>query len=113
MTKEAYFEMCEQLQMEPVESEIPLEISDFPDLVQTGLLIYSKLKDNWDPTVGKYMGKEYTIVFELFELYGIESIDERITLLDLMQVVDHTRIVISADKVKAELSKHNNAKKPR
>ena len=112
MTKEAYFEMCEQLQEEPVESEIPVEISDFPELIQTCLLIYSKLKDNWDPTVGKYMGKDYTIVFELFDLYSVDSVDERITLLDVMQTIDITRINISADKVKAELSKQKS-KTPR
>ncbi len=112
MTKEAYFDMCEQLQTEPVESEIPVEVSDFPELIQTCLLIYSKLKDNWDPTVGKYMGKDYTIVFELFDLYSVDSVDERITLLDVMQTIDITRINISADKVKAELSKQKS-KTPR
>lgn len=112
MTKDAYFDMCEQLQTEPVESEIPVEISDFPELIQTCLLIYSKLKDNWDPTVGKYMGKDYTIVFELFDLYSVDSVDERITLLDVMQTIDITRINISADKVKAELSKQKS-KTPR
>lgn len=110
MTKDSYFEMCEQLNIEPTESEIPLEISDFPELVQTGLLIYSKLKDNWDPTVGKYIGKDYNIVFELFDLYSVDTVDERITILDLLQVVDHTRITISSDKVKTELAK---SKKPR
>lgn len=108
MTKDAYFDMCNQLNIEPTDSEIPMEISDFPELVQTGLLIYSKLKDNWDPTVGKYMGKDYTIIFELFNLYSVDTVDERITLLDLLQVVDHVRINISSDKVKAELAKTKN-----
>jgi len=108
MTKDAYFDMCNQLNIAPTDSEIPMEISDFPELVQTGLLIYSKLKDNWDPTVGKYMGKDYTIIFELFNLYSVDTVDERITLLDLLQVVDHVRINISSDKVKAELAKTKN-----
>lgn len=112
MTKEAYYDMCEQLKMEPVEEDIPIEISDFPVLVQTCLIIYSKLKDNWDPTVGKYMGKDYSIVFQLFDLYSIESTDERIFLMDLMQIIDNTRVKMSADKVSAELSKQKN-KKPR
>ena len=112
MTKDAYYEMCEQLGTEPIDSEVPIEISDFPELIQVCLLIYSKLKDNWDPTVGKYLGKDYTIVFELFDLYSVDTVDERIMLLDVMQIIDNTRITISADKVKDELSKQNS-KKPR
>lgn len=112
MTKEAYYEMCEQLNMEPVEADIPVDISDFPALVQTCLIIYSKLKDNWDATVGKYMGKEYSIVFDLFDLYSVESADERIFLMDLMQIIDNTRIKMSSDKVAAELSRQKS-KKPR
>lgn len=111
MTKDAYFDMCNELHMEPVEADIPIEVSDFPDLVQTCLLIYSKLRDNWDPTVGKYMGKDYNIVFQLFNLYGVDTTEERVLLMDLMQIVDNTRISISADKVKAELNKQT--KKPR
>lgn len=113
MTKEAYFDMCEQLKMEPVESEIPVDIGDFPDLVQTCLVVYSKLKDNWDPTVGKYMGKDYNIVFQLFDLYGVDSYEERILLMDLMQIMDNTRIKLSSDKVSAELNRQKTAKKPR
>ena len=33
MTRERYFKMCEQLGQEPKEEEIPLDASDFPDIV--------------------------------------------------------------------------------
>ena len=34
MTKEMYFEMCEALGNDPVESEIPVELDDFPLEIQ-------------------------------------------------------------------------------
>lgn len=111
MTKESYFEMCEQLEIEPTDSEIPIEVSDFPDLVQVGLVVYSKLKDTWDPNVGKYMGKDYNIVFDLFELYSVVDTDEKIFLMDIMQIMDNNRIKISSDRVAAELN-NQKSKKP-
>lgn len=110
MTKDAYFDMCRELGVEPNEDEIPLDINDFPGLVQTCLLVYSKLKDNWDVMGGKYMGKDYTIVFELFELYSIDTTDEKILCMDFMQVIDNTRIKLSSDKIASE---SRNTKKPR
>ena len=44
MTKEAYFEMCEMLGSEPLESEIPLELDDFPDLGHH-ILAYPRVRD--------------------------------------------------------------------
>lgn len=111
MTKESYYEACEQLNSEPVESEIPIELSDFPDLVQLTLVIYSKLADTYDVGVGKFNGKDYSLVFKFFDLYDIETKDQQIFMLDIMQVADSVRMQISAEKVKAELN--NPSKKPR
>jgi hypothetical protein len=47
MTKDMYFEMCDQMGQEPVESEIPLDLNDFPDIVQAAFTIYSILSDQW------------------------------------------------------------------
>lgn len=113
MTKDSYYEMCEELGSEPIESEIPVELSDFPDMVQTCLVIYSKLADTWDMGVGKFNGKDYSLVFKFFELYDVETKDQQIFMLDMMQVADSVRMQISADKVKAELSTNNSTKKPR
>ena len=113
MTKESYYEMCEQVGSEPIESEIPIELSDFPDLVQLTLVIYSKLVDTYDVGVGKFNGKDYSLVFKFFDLYDIETKDQQIFMLDIMQVADSIRMQISAEKVKAELNQNNQSKKPR
>lgn len=101
--------MCEQLKQEPIEEEIPLDSSDFPDLVYTAILIYSKLKDNWDPMGGRYMGKDYTIVFGLFDLYNIDSQEERLLIMDFLQTIDSARIKIVSDKIAVQTASKSKA----
>lgn len=100
MTKDLYFEMCEQLGNEPIESEIPVEISDFPPFVQTCFMLYNLLEDRWDSMGGGYLGKNYSILFQLFDLYQIIDV-EKILALEFLQSMDHIRQKIVADKIKA------------
>jgi len=99
MTKEAYFQMCEELNSEPVESEIPLEVDDFPELVQTSFVIYQYLTDIWDTMGGQYLGKDYSIIFNLFDVYQIEK-SEQILVLEFLQRMDSIRSKIVSDKIK-------------
>lgn len=103
MTKESYFEMCAMLNEEPIEEEIPLDINDFPLLVQTAFSIYGILTDRWDTFSGYYLGKDYTLLFSLFDLFQVEAC-EKTLVLDLLQHIDHIRSKIIADKVKSQKS---------
>lgn len=98
MTKEAYFEMCEQLGEEPIEEEIPTELGDFPDLIQQCFAIYGMLKDCWDPMGGNYLGKDYSIVFELFRVYRVIELEEELLILDFLQHIDSVRAKIISSK---------------
>jgi len=104
MTKDTYFEMCEMLKQEPIESEIPTELSDFPDLVQQCFVIYGILSDNWDPMGGNYLGKDYSIVFKLFEIYDVVDKTETLLSLDFLQNIDSVRSKLISDKIKAKSS---------
>lgn len=112
MTKEAYFEMCEQLKMEPIEDDIPIDTSDFCDLVTTCITVYSKLRDIWDPMGGKFLGKDYVLVFDLFNLYNITDQEEQILAMEFLTTIDIARIKIISDKIVRE-SAANKGKKPR
>lgn len=101
MTKEKYFEMCEMLKQEPVDSEIPIELDDFPSLVQQCFSIYSVLTDVWDPMGGNYLGKDYSLVFDLFELYSIEK-EDRLLGLQVLQFMDSVRSKLVAEKIKQQ-----------
>lgn len=109
MTKDAYFDMCTELNIEPIDEEIPLEYTDFPDIVQTSFIIYSKLSDIWDTMNGGYIGKDYSIVFNLFELYDIDEKSERLLILDFIQMMDSSRKSIVANKM--EVLKKSQSKK--
>lgn len=99
MTKEMYFEMCDQLGTDPIEEEIPIELNDFPELVQTCFIMYNYLTDNWDSMGGNYLGKDYSIVFNLFDVYNVD-ITDRLLSLEFLQRMDSIRSNIVSEKIK-------------
>ncbi len=78
MTREQYFEMCEQLGSEPLESEIPVEYDDLPLEVQEVLQIYNNLPDSWDYMGGNYIGKNMQNILDIFSMYDVPHNDHRI-----------------------------------
>lgn len=90
MSKEIYFEMCEQLGTEPIEAEIPLDMDDFPIEVQDAIVVYYKLRDEWDSMSGTYLGKSYLGLRDILDLYEIDQ-SNRIYVLDWISVMDAAR----------------------
>lgn len=90
MTKEAYYEMCDALGSEPIESEIPVELSDFPSELQEVFAIYYKLRDDWDTMNGIYLGKSYVGLIDTLEVYEVEKIDRKY-FLEWIAVIDAAR----------------------
>lgn len=107
MSKEMYLEMCQQLGSEPVDSEMPLDLEDFPELVQTAFTVYAYLPDLWDTMGGNYLGKDYGTVFQLLSLYKVEQ-EELLLCLEFLRCMDNVRSKIIAEKLKA---KSSNTKK--
>ena len=91
MTKEQYFEMCEQLGSEPIDSEIPVEFDDFPLEAQIALSIYRILRDEWEYIGGNYLGKNINGIFEIFDAYEISAKDKKF-YLELIHIIDSVRI---------------------
>ena len=90
MTKEQYFDMCEQLGTEPVESEIPVDSSDFYIEVQLALTIYRMLRDEWEFMAGNYLGKNLSNILDIFDIYEIEQKDKKF-YLELINLIDSIR----------------------
>lgn len=101
MTQDRYFEMCRQLGKEPVEEEIPPDITDLPEIVQIGISVFNSLGDRVYPDIG-YIGKDYTNLPILIELYGIEDIE---LLLDVLSFLDSRAIKRSSEQLKKERDK--------
>lgn len=90
MTKDAYFEMCEELGNEPLDEEIPVEFGDFFIDVQEAMGIYQKLRDEWDTMNGNYMGKNYAGLIDLLELLDV-PVEDRRTQYELIGIIDMHR----------------------
>ena len=90
MTKDQYFEMCEALGNEPVESEIPVEIDDFPVEVQQAFGVYRMLRDEWDSMNGVYLGKSLIGITEILQATEIDPEDNRFITM-LVRLIDQVR----------------------
>ena len=93
MTKETYFEMCEQLGTEPIDSEIPVDFDDFPIELQQALLVYRMLRDEWEGMNGIYLGKSLLGIQEIMEAIEIDYIDRKY-IITLIRVIDGIRTEI-------------------
>lgn len=90
MTKETYFEMCEALGNEPVESEIPVDFEDFPLEVQQAFSVYKMLRDEWDTMNGLYLGKSLIGIKDILEATEVEP-DEHKLITMLVRMIDSVR----------------------
>ena len=90
MTKESYFEMCEMLGSEPLDSEIPVEFEDFPFEVQQAFNAYRMLRDEWDTMNGSYLGKSLIGVKDVLEATEIEPSEQKFIIM-LVRMIDTVR----------------------
>ena len=103
MTKAQYFEMCDMMGTEPRDSEIPVELEDFPPEVQTCFSIYNVLQDNWEPMSGTYLGKNMVGLGEVFDIFQLDK-EEKLYYLSLLRRLDNTRQTMISNKQKQEQS---------
>ena len=90
MTKDQYFEICEAMGNEPVESEIPVDFEDFPLEVQQAFNAYRMLRDEWDTMNGNYLGKSLIGVKDVLEATEIELSDQKFIIM-LIRMIDAVR----------------------
>lgn len=101
MTRDRYLSMCEQLGKEPIESEIPPDGEDFPDVVIQALDTFNMLGDRMYPEIG-YMGKDYTNLSYFIEQYEPEDKEFFLVLLNWL---DSRAIKSSQAQIKREHDK--------
>lgn len=98
MTKDSYFEMCEMLGSEPIREEIPIEFDDLNLDVQEAFGLYQMLQDNWDTMNGSYIGKNYSGLLDILELYGSE--DKKTTFAIIRRIDEYRSKAIASKKPK-------------
>lgn len=90
MTKERYFEMCEDLGSEPVEEEIPVGFEDLVVEAQQAMQIYNNLQDSWDYMNGNYIGKILIGFKDILEIFDVPKEDHRV-MYELIMYIDSIR----------------------
>ena len=101
MTRDRYFKMCEQLGKEPVDSEIPPDLEDFPDIAVQALITFQSLGDRVYPDIG-YMGKDFTTLPYYIDMHGIEDTG---LFLEILTYLESRAINQSQEQLKREREK--------
>ena len=63
----------QRLGREPVPDKMPIEERDFPYEVQLAFFIHSLLPDRWEGMSGSYLGKDWSALIGLLEIYNIDN----------------------------------------
>jgi len=73
MTPDQYIEMCEQMGWEINADEIPKDPSELPYDAQLALILLNSLPDNWEGMSGTWMGKDYSGLEAIMNIYEIQD----------------------------------------
>lgn len=74
----------------PKESEIPIEFSDLVMEVQEVFQIYNLLQDQWDYMGGNYIGKNFTYIETVFQIFDVQP-ELKKYYLEFLVLIDNTR----------------------
>jgi len=103
ITKDQYFDLCEQLGNEPIPEEVPRDYSDLPYEVQVALDMYSYLPDIFGDMSGSFIGKDLSIIPYLFQVFDVEN--EKVVLEWIKTITNIQRLEVS-NQIKRKQKKH-------
>ena len=93
--------MCEQLEQEPIENEIPPDWEDFPEVVQHAIHTFNQLGDRVFPEIG-FVGKDYTNLSHYLEVYDV---NDKEFFLEILSWLDSRAIKKSSEDLKRQYDK--------
>ncbi len=85
MDTDQYILMCEQMGWEPEVSKIPKDPSEFSLEVQHALIMFNALPDNWEGMSGSWMGKDYSGLMDIMDIY---QVDNKKDVFELLKVAE-------------------------
>ena len=101
MTRERYFKMCEQLNQEPIEEEVPPDWEDFPDIVIDAINTFQGLGDRIYADIG-YVGKDFTNLDHYIQIHQVE---DKELFLEILTFLESRAIKQSHEALKREREK--------
>lgn len=101
--------MCEQMGWEPIEEEIPVDPASFDLEVQQALVLLNTLPDKWEGMSGTWMGKDYSGLSAILDIY---EVGDRRQVFELLQIAEAELGKFYAQKQKEQeaMSKAKRAK---
>jgi hypothetical protein len=78
--------MCEQMGWEPEEDRMPIDPSTLSLECQQTLVLLNALPDKWEGMSGSWMGKDYSGLSAIMDIY---EIDDRRSVFELLQQCEH------------------------
>jgi hypothetical protein len=101
MTRIKYLDMCEQLEQEPNDDEIPPDWEDFPEIIRDGINTFNQLGDRVYPEIG-YVGKDYSNAKYYIDIYDIDDVE---FFLEILSWLDSRAIKKSSEDLKRQYDK--------
>ena len=91
-----YLAVCEQIGEEPDPAKMPPEMEDYPSEVQQAFLVHSCLPDRWDGMSGMFMGKDWSALGALLDVF---EVDDKRTTVYFLKAIDERNSNSINDKV--------------
>ena len=104
MDAEQYLNMCEQMGWEPKEEELPKDPAYLSYNIQCALVLYNALPDKWEGMSGSWMGKDYSGLMDIMNIYRIDNKRE---VFDLLKIAEGEASKFYAEKAKQQESLSN------
>ena len=101
MDAEQYLNMCEQMGWEPMEEELPKDPAYLSYNIQCALVLYNALPDKWEGMSGSWMGKDYSGLMDIMNIYRIDNKRE---VFDLLKIAEGEAGKFYAEKAKQQES---------
>ena len=101
MDAEQYLNMCEQMGWEPKEEELPKDPAYLSYNIQCALVLYNALPDKWEGMSGSWMGKDYSGLMDIMNIYRMDNKRE---VFDLLKIAEGEASKFYAEKAKQQES---------
>jgi len=82
MSPDQYIDMCEQMGWEVDENQLPKDPGEFSLECQQALMLLNILPDKWEGMSGTWMGKDYSGLEAIMNIYEIQ---DRKTVFELLR----------------------------
>ena len=105
---DTYLRVCEELGEEPDPDKMPPELDVFPYEVQIAFLIHSLMPDRWDGMSGSYMGKDWSCLGSLLDIYEVEDKKE---ITYFLKAIENENSSVINDKMSKKREAQKRASK--